>query len=172
MLTMIANLLDINRIDRGEVLFHKEPVAVKALLMRLEQGFSAHAKKKGIPLEVSGQDVELHTDYANLSRILENLISNALKFSASGQPVELKTTLDNQHITFSVIDHGPGIAPMEIPLLFKKFSRLANRPTGGEGSSGLGLAIVKELTELAGGSLTVESTQGKGSTFSIRLPIS
>jgi len=171
MLTLIANLLDINRIDRGEVVFHKEPVVVKSLLARIEQGFSADARKKGIPLEIFGQDVTIDTDPVTLTRILENLVSNALKFSSRGQSIELSTSLDDQHITFAVLDHGPGIASSEIPLLFKKFSRLTNRPTGGEGSSGLGLAIVKELTELAGGSLTVASTPGKGSTFSVRLPV-
>jgi len=171
MLTMIANLLDINRIDRGEVVFHKEPVIVKDVLNRIEQEFLPHATKKGIPLKVSGDDVVVETDRANLTRILENLVSNALKFSSRGQPVELSTSLSNGHVTFSIVDHGPGIAAAEIPLLFNKFSRLSNRPTGGEGSSGLGLAIVKELTELTGGSLVVESTPGKGSSFSVRLPV-
>lgn len=171
MLTMIANLLDINRIDRHEVVFHKEPVAVKTLLEQVGQAFFAHAKKKGIPLEVAGDDVTIHTDHANLLRILENLVSNALKFSSPGQPVELRTSLDDRTITFTVVDHGPGIDPGEIPSLFKKFSRLSNRPTAGEGSSGLGLAIVKELTELAGGTLSVQSTVGKGSSFSVRFPL-
>jgi signal transduction histidine kinase len=171
MLTMIANLLDINRIDRGEVVFHKEPVVVKDVLQRIEQEFLPHATKKGIPLKVSGDDVVIETDRSNLTRILENLVSNALKFSSRGEAVEVSTVLSNGHVIFSVVDHGPGIAEAEMPLLFNKFSRLANQPTGGEGSSGLGLAIVKELTELTGGSLTVQSTPGKGSSFSVRLPV-
>lgn len=171
MLSLISNLLDINRIDRGEVPFHKESVSVKELLSRIERGLSAQASKKGIPLEVSARDAVIQTDPANLTRILENLVSNALKFSSRGQAVLLDASLEDHHITFTVTDHGPGIRVDEIPLLFKRFSRLSNVPTAGEGSSGLGLAIVHELTELAGGSLNVVSTPGKGSQFSIRLPV-
>ncbi|MEJ1242020.1 ATP-binding protein [Chryseolinea sp. T2] len=171
MLNMIANLLDINRIDRKEVLFRKEPVAVKKLLGQIEQEFSAHAIKKGIPLHVSSDDVVIQTDPANLVRILENLVSNALKFSSRGQEVSLKASVADSHITFDVLDHGPGIVPEEIPSLFTKFARLSNKPTGGEGSSGLGLAIVKDLTEVAGGTLSVESKRGQGSVFSVRLPV-
>jgi signal transduction histidine kinase len=171
MLSMIANLLDINRIDRGEVVFRKEAVAVRGLLARIEREFKPHAIKKGIPLHVSGDDVVIETDPANLTRILENLVSNALKFSSHGQEVSITATVSNSHITFGILDHGPGITTEEMPTLFKKFARLTNRPTGGEGSSGLGLAIVKDLTELAGGTLTVQSTTGEGSLFSVRLPL-
>lgn len=171
MLVLITNLLDINRINRGEVPFHKEPVSVKELLKRIEKGFSAQATKKGIPFQVESKELTIQTDPANLSRILENLVSNALKFSSMGQAVIVNTSRDDHSVTFTVTDHGPGIPSDEIPLLFKKFSHLSNRPTGGEGSSGLGLAIVHELTELAGGSLHVVSTRGVGSQFSVRLPL-
>jgi signal transduction histidine kinase len=171
MITLITNLLDISRIDRGEMVFQKEAVAVKDVLARIERLFRTQANKKDIPLEVSGDDVVVYTDPGNLGRILENLVSNALKFSTHGQPVRLHASQKDHHITFTVADHGPGILPEEMPLLFQKFSHLSNRPTGGEGSTGLGLAIVKELTELAGGSLTVDSTVGTGSIFSVHLPV-
>ena len=170
MLNMIANLLDINRIDRREVAFTKEDVAVKNLIARIEREFTPQAMKKGIPLTVESDDVVIRTDPNNLTRILQNLLSNALKFSSRGQPVSLTAALTDSHITFRVQDHGPGIGPDEMPLLFKRFARINNRPTAGEGSSGLGLAIVKDLTEIAGGTLFVESTPGKGSLFSVRLP--
>lgn len=171
MLALIANLLDINRIDRREVRLKKEDVPVRDVLSRIERTFAAQAKKKDISLEISGPDAVIQTDSANLSRILENLVSNALKFSSRGQPIALRAALMGDHITFDIVDHGPGIPAAELPLLFKKFARLTNRPTAGEGSSGLGLAIVKELTELAGGSISVESKVGEGSTFSVRLPV-
>lgn len=170
MLALIANLLDINRIDRGEVTLKKEPVAVMDLLTRIERTFAGQAAKKGISLQVTGPDVVIETDSGNLSRILENLVSNALKFSSRGQPISVHAALEDSHITFDVVDRGPGIPSAELPLLFRKFARLTNRPTAGEGSSGLGLAIVKELTELAGGSISVASKVGEGSTFSVRLP--
>jgi len=171
MLTLITNLLDINRIDRGEMRFQKESVVVKDLLTRVGRLFATQAAKKEIPLDVSSPDVVIQTDPNNLARILENLVSNAVKFSKHGQPIQLSAAQKDHHITFSVVDNGPGIPPGEMPLLFKKFSHLTNKPTAGEGSTGLGLAIVKELTELAGGSLTVDSTVGKGSVFSVHLPI-
>jgi len=171
MLTLISNLLDINRIDLGEMRFQKEEVVIKDLLARVERIFAAQAEKKNITLTIYGPDIVLYTDPTCLTRILVNLVSNAIKFSASGQSVSLLASQNSRDITFSVIDHGPGIPTVEIPLLFKKFARLTNRPTAGEVSTGLGLAIVKELTELAGGTISVKSAVGKGSEFIVTLPV-
>ncbi|MEO5979788.1 MAG: ATP-binding protein [Chryseolinea sp.] len=168
---LISNLLDINRIDRGETTFSKQRIDLYPFLTRLEKGFETNAKKKGIPLVVNKVEAVLESDPGYLSRILENLVSNAIKFSTHGQAVSIKTTVDNKNIHFDVEDHGPGIPTSEIPLLFRKFSRLTNRPTAGESSSGLGLAIVKELTEMAGGTLSVKSTLKQGTTFTVTLPL-
>lgn len=171
MQNLISNLLDINRIDRGETHLVKERIDLFPFLTKIEQSFASYAKKKSIPLHVEKVNTVIEADPVNLSRILENLISNAIKFSQPGHAVAVKSQVDDQLISFDIIDHGPGIPESELPDLFKKFSRLSNRPTGGESSSGLGLAIVKELTELAGGKLNVVSRTGQGTTFTVRLPI-
>ncbi|HTE29747.1 MAG TPA: ATP-binding protein [Chryseolinea sp.] len=168
---LISNLLDINRIDRGGPTFTRQRIDMFPFLTALEQRFSSYAKNKEVPLQIDMLNTVIESDPGNLLRILENLLSNAIKFSSHGQPVVLHTSLQDHHILFEVTDHGPGIPKAEIPLLFKKFARLTNRPTGGESSSGLGLAIVKELTELAGGEVTVESELGHGSTFILKMPI-
>ena len=171
MMALITNLLDTNRIDRGMMPFEKANVSVRNILNRIRQNFLSQATNKNIPLEVSDVDATIHTDPGVLIRILENLVSNALKFSSAGQPVRVTVSHSNDHILFAVEDHGPGISEDELPKLFRKFSRLSNRSTAGESSSGLGLAIVKELTDRAGGTISVSSSIGKGSVFTVRLPV-
>lgn len=170
MQNLISNLLDINSIDRGETRFVRERIDIFPFLTKLEKRFTTNARNKGIPLHFEKINAVLESDAATLTRILENLISNALKFSLSGHPVVVKAEAVDRHIRFHITDTGPGIPDHEIPLLFQKFARLTNRPTAGESSSGLGLAIVKELTEQAGGTLDVVSERAKGSTFTITLP--
>lgn len=171
MQNLISNLLDINRIDRHETPFTKQRIDLFPFLSRIEKGFVSYAKKKSIPLTIEKTDAVIESDPDNLSRILDNLLSNAIKFSAPGQSVMLSTSMSDHHVVFKIIDHGPGIPEQELPILFKKFSRLTNRPTAGESTSGLGLAIVKELTEMAGGTVAVESQVGNGTTFIVKLPI-
>ena len=101
---------------------------------------------------------------------MDNLISNAIKYSPNEQSIEIKAELSDEGVEISVTDHGPGIAPHEIGLLFKKFSRLSARPTGGEHTTGLGLSIVKKLVEAVYGQIRCESQFGQGAKFIVTLP--
>lgn len=167
---LISNLLDINRIERGATLIKKQEVDLNKLLRKLEREFSHQAEKKNINLKVDTMEGIIQTDPDALSRILENLLSNALKFSTSNRSIHLRTMNISDKIKFEIMDQGPGIRSEDIPNLFGKFQRLTNKPTGGEGSTGLGLSIVKELTILLGGEITVVSTVGEGSVFTVTIP--
>ncbi|HEY9048530.1 MAG TPA: ATP-binding protein [Ohtaekwangia sp.] len=170
MQALITDLLDINRIDQGLARINKEPVELEAFLDKLEAEYSMQAEKKGIILEVNKVQSTLYTDPDALSRVLENLLSNAIKFSPGQRTVYLVTTHASDIVEFEVKDQGPGIAPEELPRLFGKFQRLANRPTSKENSTGLGLSIVKELTALLGGSISVTSEVGIGTVFTVKIP--
>jgi two-component system sensor histidine kinase/response regulator len=109
-------------------------------------------------------------DRAAILQILDNLISNALKYSPPKTTVHVHTLPEREHVVVSVRDEGPGINEEDQKKLFQKFSRLSARPTGGESSTGLGLAIVKRLAEAMSGTVQCHSVPGSGATFSLRLP--
>ena len=129
----------------------------------------AHKKNISVHVESNGTDLKLMNDVDYLKRVLDNLVSNAIKFSHPDSTITINYTASSNGALFSVIDLGQGIRKEEMPHLFKKFKRLSTRPTGGESSTGLGLSIVKALVEKMGGTIQVESEFGKGSTFTVSL---
>jgi signal transduction histidine kinase len=167
---LIADLLDISQLDQGARPLRRQPVAVQPLLTRMQREFDEQATRKGITLVMDVEEIHFTADPDVLSRILENLLSNALKFSGAGTQVRVVASQDVRGVRFEIVDQGPGIAEDELPKLFKKFQRLSNRPTQNESSTGLGLFIVKELVELHGGEIRVASQLGEGSTFTVLLP--
>jgi signal transduction histidine kinase len=166
---LISNLLDINRIERGETTIKKEVVDVDKLLQKIKNEFAHHAQKKQIKFIVRPVEGTCYTDPDALQQILENLVSNAIKFSPPSKIVQLNAIRNNEQIRFEIIDQGPGISPEEIPDLFGKFKKLSNKPTGGEGSTGLGLSIVKEIVQLLGGEISVSSKLHEGSVFTVTI---
>lgn len=167
---LIADLLDISQLDQGARPIRRQAVAVLPMLTRMQHEFREQAARKGISLVMDVEDVHFEADPDVLARILENLLSNALKFSGPGTQVRVLACADVRGVRFEFADQGPGIAEDELPKLFKKFQRLSNRPTQNESSTGLGLFIVKELVELHGGEIRVSSRLGEGSVFTVVLP--
>lgn len=170
---LIKNLLDISRIEQGLNTVNKEYVAINALLKKQYHVFIESAQKKNISLILQDHvpDFHFHTDPEILSRILENLISNAIKFSPSYREVAISVIRTETYIRFEVLDQGPGITKKDREKLFGKFQRLTARPTAGESSSGLGLSIVKELVNALNGNIVVESDENKGAKFIVELPL-
>jgi len=170
MLLLITNLLDINRMERSVITVNVQPVNLSVLFTRIKTQFSHQARNKGIQLTITAPNETIQTDQDALTRILENLISNAIKFSPAGTDILIEASPTPTHTTIIIADHGPGIPEEELPLLFQKFQKLSNKPTGVEGSTGLGLSIVKELVNLLQGTITVTSYVNQGTTFEIRIP--
>jgi signal transduction histidine kinase len=104
-------------------------------------------------------------DDTHLAQIVDNILSNALKFSPRGKEVLVELSDKGRTVDLCITDQGPGFTEEDKKLMFRKFQRLSARPTSAEGSTGLGLSIVKKYTMLMGASLSVESEHGKGSTF-------
>ena len=117
----------------------------------------------GIPL--------LRQDVVKFQQVLSNLMSNAIKFTPEGGRVLLKAETEAGQIVLTVSDTGVGIAPEEQGLIFEKFRQAGNTLTREQGGTGLGLSIVRELTKLLGGGVMLQSELGRGSTFTVRLPL-
>ncbi len=133
---------------------------------------AAQTKAIGISIDnrsAAGCDT-MKTDRLMLVRILNNLLSNAIKFSPPEQHITLQYTVNTKQTEIRIIDNGPGLSIEDQRQAFQRFKKLSARPTGGEGSSGLGLFIVKMLTEKLSGSVSIESTPGKGASFIVVLP--
>jgi PAS domain S-box-containing protein len=173
MQTLVVNLLDLNKIEQGFNTVNPEKIKLSPLLERIVQTFEETAQKKGITLSLENdqKEITILTDPLMLSRILENLISNAIKFSPFNKRVSVRTTHNEKQVRIEVQDEGYGISIADQSRLFKKFQRLSNRPTGGENSTGLGLSIVLELITALNGKVSVESEEKRGSKFIVELPM-
>jgi signal transduction histidine kinase len=132
-----------------------------------------HATHQGVTLRPTTYDGPLRVagDHEELSRLVANLVSNAVKFSDQGGAIMLKTARSGAEVVISVQDEGMGIAPEDRERIFQRFERVETGITGRTVGTGLGLAIVSEIANLHHGRVNVESAIGEGSTFSITLPI-
>lgn len=171
--TLIQDLLDLSALENREMKVAHESVNVSELMAGVHAKHSLQAQKKGIVLLLSeeAKNTVIVSDRRHIERILDNLISNALKFSQTGTEVTIGTKLESGQVQFYVKDQGPGISHEDQKHLFKKFRKLTAQPTQGEASSGLGLSIVKALVDELDGSIAVESELGKGTTFTCALSV-
>jgi len=161
-------------IDKDEIKpLNLEKIDIAELLKNLKETFTKETIHKNINLKVKVlQDFEYFVSDQNLiTRALQNLISNAIKFSPENSEIILTSRQENQNLVFDVEDFGCGITEEELPKLFNKYNKLSNIPTHNEDSNGLGLSIVKRISEELGGTITVDSTPNKGSKFSLRTKI-
>ena len=169
---LITNLLDANAIEQGRFTSNIERCDLNALVAQSVENNLPAANKKEISMRVGNSDpLWARADKAAVLQVLDNLVSNALKYSPPKTIVHVHTLPERERVVVSVRDEGPGISEADQKKLFQKFSRLSARPTGGESSTGLGLSIVKRLAEAMGGSVSCSSTLGSGSTFTFRLPV-
>ena len=173
MKSLIEKLLDLNRIERSGSLVQMQAVNIQLFLDNVLKTFSEISRKKNISLILDNQTgpFEFVTDQSLLEQVIDNLVSNAIKFSPPGKMVLLRTKRNEQQLIIEVEDQGPGIKPEELPQLFKTFQRLSTKPTGGEVSTGLGLSIVKAIVQALGGQVTAASELEKGTIFTVVLNI-
>lgn len=170
---MVEELLDMAALDMGKIALKRVEMDVSALVAAVVfmQSSSAEQKEQSITMQLPPECV-IRADEARLRQVIENLISNALKFSPRGKTVNVCLTAPDEKglVRFSVQDEGPGLTDDDKSKVFGHFQKLSARPTGDEHSSGIGLAIVKQIVELHGGHIAVKSEVGKGATFVVELP--
>jgi signal transduction histidine kinase len=172
MLKLVTDLLYISKIEAGKLQLDLQEANLIALLERNVEINRLLAEQKGINIRLNarGDLPPLVIDAFKIEQVLNNLISNGIKFSNPGSTVEVSASGRESEVVVSVKDEGQGIPADEIDRLFIPFENLSVKSTGGEQSTGLGLAIVKRIIEGHGGKIWVRSEPGVGSNFSFSLP--
>lgn len=170
-LDLIVDLLDVNSLE-----VNREPhfsnFNLSSFLHERVESFGHYAAVKEIEIKLIEHHLEeISLDRAYLARIMDNLISNAIKFSPRNSLVIISAEKSNGNYVIEVKDHGPGFSPSDKRYLYQKFKKLSARPTAGETSNGLGLAIVKILVDRLAGTIELTSTPGLGSEFTITFPV-
>ena len=174
LLSLINDILDLSKVEAGQMELHFEEVAVvevcQASLLFVKE--MALKKKLKLAFQLDNQLAKVEADPKRLKQILVNLLSNAVKFTPSGGKVSLEVRVDGDTsvIHYVVQDTGVGIAAADVARLFQPFTQLDSSLSRQHEGTGLGLALVRRLTELHGGSVTVESKPGDGSRFTVTLP--
>ena len=171
---MINNILDIERMEINTHTMDLQAIRLHDLVNELVHDFAPAASGKDIKLITNNQlpeDFTLQSDPTLLRRALENLISNALKFSNPHAKVWITMVQKGKKLMLEVKDLGPGISREEQRNLFQKYGKTSATPTSGEVSTGLGLSIVKRIMDELGGKVSIESEEGKGSTFILIFPL-
>lgn len=177
MMSLVDEVLDVSRIESGTLTIERSPYRVGEVIRKAEELMRPQAEKKGLRFTaevaecLTANDCILLGDPVHILQVLANLLSNAVKYTDVGFVTLKADILDetgDRRLVLSVSDSGIGIRNEEMEQIFGNFERGSN--TGGRDGIGLGLAIVKQLTEAMGGTLTVESTQERGSVFCVLLP--
>lgn len=171
MQAVIRDFLDTSAIHGTELDLRPEIIQVDEALHDLLARHYLAAIKKDISLHLLEAEGLVCADPARFAQTLDNLVSNAIKYSARGTMVTVYSEVRGDFVRVSVVDQGPGIPEEERDLLFTQFGKLTARPTQGESSTGLGLWIVKNLVTMQGGHVGVDSVPGEGSTFWVEFPL-
>jgi PAS domain S-box-containing protein len=167
---LINDILDFERLDDGRIELEIVPVAASALIEQSVETVRGFAEQQQVALETDVLDAEVLGDEPRIVQVLVNLLSNAIKFSASGSRVRIEAEPRAGVVEFRVIDTGRGIPPEALGGIFDRFQQVEASDSRMKGGTGLGLAISRAIVERHGGSISVESVYGQGSTFTFRLP--
>jgi signal transduction histidine kinase len=173
MFALVSNLLDVNRIEQGKMDLVLGPCDLWDTMRQAVEGYRQRALAKEIQIvfDDTRRAPLVMADAAQLVQIIDNLVSNAVKYSPPGKRIHVQVRQVDGCVRGEVRDEGPGISAEDQKRLFGKFARLSAQPTAGEHSTGLGLAIVKRLVESMKGKVWCESELGKGAAFIVEFPL-
>ncbi|MDB5655752.1 MAG: response regulator receiver sensor signal transduction histidine kinase [Tardiphaga sp.] len=170
---MVDHLINDAMADAFDITIRREPVDIFALVADVAEANrpSAVNKQQSITVSVPEHRDLTSCDVDRMREAIDNLVSNAIKYSPIGSGIALTVSCDGVNISISVRDEGAGLMPEDLDRLFGRFQRLSAKPTGGESSTGLGLSIVKRIVDMHGGEVSASSPgPGRGATFTITLP--
>jgi signal transduction histidine kinase len=171
LLKLVHELLDVSQLELGTIQLNFQPAYLHEIVQFVTDTIRPQFKPKRLVLDVQVPDTlpAVRADVEKTTWVLLSLLANAIRYAQMQDTVSIKASLlpTGQHVQVSVQDQGPGIAPEMQERIFQRFTQLPN-----QSGSGLGLSIAREFMVSQGGQLTVASTLGKGSTFSLTLPIS
>lgn len=171
---MINNVLDFARIEMGKKEFNFEKGDLSHLVLETVDSYRYHLEKKGFTIhtDIASNLPKTSFDREAMASVVINLLSNAMKFSPQKKEVTVRLYTENDNTVLQVADRGIGIDPKELDRIFERFYRITDKVASETRGSGLGLPLVKHIIEVHGGEIKVESEPGKGSIFSVVLPIS
>ncbi|MGI9483133.1 MAG: sensor histidine kinase [Hyphomicrobiales bacterium] len=176
MARLIHELLSLNRIELNAHRLPEGTANLNALLQHVVEALSPLSKeaKTKIHIDLPEPPLELQGDWDELVQVFQNLVENALKYGAGGDPIEITVRTEGEtqtgNVEIEIRDHGPGISPEYLPRLTERFYRVDVKESRGKGGTGLGLAIVKHILNRHRGKLSIRSELGDGSRFIVRLP--
>jgi K+-sensing histidine kinase KdpD len=168
---MVLALLDVSRIDRGQLSIERSSLDMCALTRRVVDEMQLTITDRRIEVQGSAVPIIVAGDEMRLEQVLQNLLQNALKYSNPPHPITVTITRQADEVRIAVHDQGMGIPADALPDLFQRFYRAANAEAQHISGMGIGLYVVKEIMALHGGGVSVESTEGAGSTFTVWLPV-
>ncbi len=166
---LLDGLIDVSRLDAGVIVPELRPLDAGALVRRIGDEFAAAAADRGIAVEVEATEALVRSDALLLTRILRNLVSNAVKFTSTGGTVRIAAKLEDRKVTLAVEDTGCGIAPEKLDIVFDEYVQLGNPERDREKGLGLGLSIVRRLLRLLDLPLEFTSEPGHGTKVSVTL---
>ena len=167
---LVNDLLDLAALESGRNQLQLTNIELGKLLGDAVETVIPQAKHRGVAISHDGEGVSLEGDQARIRQVLVNLVTNAVKFTPAGGEVTVKAWRENGQVHVSIRDTGIGIPAKDLPHIFDRFFRVTRGRSRLQGGSGLGLTIVKQAIDAHRGTVTVESTEGQGTTFLIQLP--
>lgn len=174
LLQLVSNMLDLTKLEKGAMELNEKPMPIHDILNRQAEIFRTVALNRQITISVKHDDQPqfLLMDEEKMESVISNLLSNALKFTPSGGKIVIETGVNSKEgcLWIKVSDSGTGIPKKDLPYIFDRFYQAGVKKM--QGGTGVGLALVKELMNLHGGSVSVESEEGKGTAFTLLLPAS
>ncbi len=184
LMKLIADLLDLEKMDSGTLNVSKAKCKLQKILDAADDASRTFAESKGVKLEIepvnitkdvkknvkeNENDLDIYADASRIIQVLVNLISNAVKFSPPDSTVKVTHSLDEEMLEMRVVDQGRGVPAKYKELIFERFQQVDVSDAKQKGGTGLGLAICKTIVEMHGGTIAVDSEEGKGSTFWFRI---
>lgn len=171
LLTLVDDLLQLTQLDSGKLELHKKVCSVQELLERAAQDVEGIASKQQVKVSIECNAREWTIDEDRIMQVMVNLLSNAIKFSPADSTVTLEANLNDEMVELKVIDRGRGVPAAHKELIFEKFKQVEAADGKRKAGTGLGLPICKQIVEEHGGTIGVESEEGRGSTFWFRVPV-
>lgn len=176
MIRMIANLLDLSKMDGGQITLQTDYVDLKRIINHIIDRLvftlesDSNAGNYNFVREFTTRDIYVDIDQDRMTQVIDNILNNAVKYSPDGGTITVKIEDNHRSVVVRITDEGLGISKQDAEKLFDRFYRVDKARSREQGGSGLGLAISKEVIELHGGSIWVDSVEGEGSTFNFELP--
>jgi signal transduction histidine kinase len=167
-------LLDVSQFEAGAGRLGLAPIELTTFLDGVESSFDVIGQERKIDFRATrgeGLPGQVVWDQDRVSEVLDNLLSNAFKFTPAGGTVELRSDALDSSVRFEVRDSGAGIPAEQVPHLFRRFYQADNQEKASAKGTGLGLAISKEIVEAHGGTITCESAVGRGTVFTVTIPV-